>query len=149
MYDIFVSAGLPARLVPICITAGQDSHFDKGTYFVPKKDLVGSMVAIFQQRRLHVADLPLREQLLRELQNFRVRITMAGNETFRAWRESVHDAPCLSVAMNLWWNERENKRGVTGVNMGVVSRAPVFANPNAASSTPAASRFGNPGTASR
>jgi hypothetical protein len=40
--------------------------------------------------------------LAEELAAFRVKITLAGNETFEAWRERDHDDLVLAVAMALY-----------------------------------------------
>jgi hypothetical protein len=74
---------------------------------VPKKELVGMLQVLLQNRRLHVAGgLPDAPVLVRELENFRVRITAAANETFEAWRENAHDDLVLAVALAAWWGER-------------------------------------------
>jgi hypothetical protein len=56
-----------------------------------------------QNRRLQIAEgLPLTSVLADELAAFRVKITLAGNETFEAWRERDHDDLVLAVAMALY-----------------------------------------------
>jgi hypothetical protein len=44
--------------------------------------------------------------LVRELQNFQVKITAAANETFGVWRDGQHDDLVLAVALASWWGER-------------------------------------------
>ena len=43
--------------------------------------------------------------LMAELITFRSKITVAGNETFGAWRERDHDDLVLAVALALWLAE--------------------------------------------
>jgi hypothetical protein len=106
--DVFRSAGLPCRLVPILITGGHQTLYEGGEWHVPKKELVSSVQAALQQRCLKVAP-KLREAptLRRELEMFRVKVSVAtGNETFEAWRERDHDDLVLAVALAVWLAER-------------------------------------------
>jgi hypothetical protein len=50
--------------------------------------------------------LPDAATLVRELQNFQVKITVAANETFGVWRDGQHDDLVLAVALASWWGER-------------------------------------------
>jgi hypothetical protein len=60
-----------------------------------------------QGRRLQIARrLTEAATLVRELQNFQVKITAAANETFGAWRDGQHDDLVLAVALACWWSER-------------------------------------------
>jgi hypothetical protein len=62
--------------------------------------LASTLQMLMQSRRLTVApDLPLARALVKELVNFRVKITAAANETFEAWRSRAHDDLCLALAM--------------------------------------------------
>jgi hypothetical protein len=97
--DQFVSAGIAASLRPLTIAGGEKS----GGGSVAKKDLVGAVQVPFQNRRLQIAEgLPLASVLADELAAFWVKITLAGNETFEAWRERDHDDLVLAVAMALY-----------------------------------------------
>ena len=63
-----------------------------GSYHVPKKELITALQVVMQGRRLQIArSLPEAATLVRELQNFQVKITAAANETFGAWRDGQHD----------------------------------------------------------
>ena len=44
--------------------------------------------------------------LVEELQNFKLKITTASNDTYEAWRESVHDDLVLAAAMAAWLGEK-------------------------------------------
>ncbi len=104
--DMFTAAGM--RPVAITITGGtavtKKSPYDIG---VPKRDLAGLLVALYQGRRLKVAaSLPLAEVLTKELLNFKMKINLTtGNDSYEAWRESIHDDLVLSVAMACWYAE--------------------------------------------
>jgi hypothetical protein len=63
---------------------------------------------LLQSRRLKVLEtLPFAKELCSELQNFRVKITAAANETFASWREREHDDLVLATAMAGWYAERQ------------------------------------------
>lgn len=51
--------------------------------------------------------LPNVETLINELENFKVKISVSGNESFEAWRESVHDDLVLATAMAVWQAEHK------------------------------------------
>jgi hypothetical protein len=105
--ELFHKADLGLQLLPITITAGQQATAGVGGWSVPKKDLVGVMLALSQSRRFHIVpSLPDAATLGQELQQFRVKVTAAGNETFEAWRERDHDDLVLAVALAAWLGER-------------------------------------------
>ncbi len=45
--------------------------------------------------------------MIEELQNFRIKFTKAGNDTYEAWRESDHDDLVLAAAMAAWFGEKK------------------------------------------
>lgn len=105
--ELVRGANLPARVLPVLITAGHAMTYDEdGSAHVPKKELVSTLQALLQSRRLVVAPLPERELLVKELLAFRVKITVAANETFEAWRERDHDDLVLAVALACWGGEQ-------------------------------------------
>jgi hypothetical protein len=97
------------------VVTPSDDHGDH----VPKKELVTCLQLLLQQHRLAVASgLPDAEVLLRELQNFRVKITLAANETFGAWREGDHDDLVLAVAQACWHASRHPRWGPGAISSG-------------------------------
>ena len=74
---------------------------------MPKRELVSNLAIQFQSERLKIAKaLPEAAQLVEELQNFKMKITLAGNDTYEAWRESDHDDLVLAAAMACWYGEK-------------------------------------------
>lgn len=66
---------------------------------VPKSELVSKLQALLHSGQLKIAaSLPDAAVLARELQDFRVRFTEAGNATFSA-REGQHDDLVLALAL--------------------------------------------------
>jgi hypothetical protein len=107
--DLFRSAELPARLVPVTITGVMlaPRPQEGGAWHTPKKDLVGVMMTLIQAGRFHIVPtLKYAKVLGREIQEFRVRVTAAGNETFEPLRARDHDDCVLSVALACWYCER-------------------------------------------
>ncbi len=112
------------KIIPVTITAGgKMSGGAFGGYNVPKKELVSNLVIIFQSNRLRIArTLPEAPVLVEELQNFKLKITTAGNDTYEAWRKSDHDDLVLAAAMAAWYGE---KRLWSILKLPPMPRAPV------------------------
>lgn len=106
--DQFVHKGvIPIRAV--MITGGHQWSYDENgrSYNVPKKDLVAVVQLLLQSGRLHVAAaLAEAKTLVKELQNFRMKISAAMNELYGTWREGEHDDLVFAVAMAAWYSER-------------------------------------------
>ncbi len=101
--DLFKRATLHAKLEPVQIVGGATVSKEHGLNRVPKRDLVSVVQVALQNGRLRIAEkLPDVVTLTKELQNFQVKITDAGNDTYGAWREGTHDDLVLAVALALW-----------------------------------------------
>src|SRR5262249_30072942 len=112
------------HIVPVTITAGQTvSLTPDGAFHLPKKELVTALQLLLQSRRLLVART-LRDAgvLVRELENFRVKITPAANEIFGAWGTGQHDDLVVAVALAAWWSERPRVDGPIHVGGGMVAK---------------------------
>jgi hypothetical protein len=106
VYDLFRRSSIRARLVPVTITAGTVQTTDGQGFHVAKVILIGNLQTLLQTRRLQFADkMPEAAVLVRELQNYRVKVTQAANETFDA-REGQHDDTVLALALACWRGER-------------------------------------------
>jgi len=125
-------AALEHQIIPVTITFG--GHVTRGDdgYHVPKKDLVGVMHRLFGEQRIKIAKADANVSLLiKELDNFKVRITKALNETFQAWREGEHDDIVLAAAIGAWCGEHtpvgwDGTLGVGGRSMAAQHPAGVF-----------------------
>ena len=100
-------------VVPVSITGGQAvTVAEDRSFHVPKKELVTGLQVLIQSRRLRIArGLHEAAVLVRELQQFQVKITAAAHETFGVWREGQHDDLVLAVALACWWAERNPPLG--------------------------------------
>ena len=96
-----------ASLCPVLITGGQAvTRAPDLTWHVAKIELVSVLQALLSSRRLKIAsELPEARILIEELNAFKTKITVAGNETFGSWRERDHDDLVLAVALALWLAE--------------------------------------------
>jgi hypothetical protein len=111
--DMVCRAHLPVnKLISVNIAGGHLVTSGGGYRNVPKKDLVGVVQTCLQGRRLKVApDLREAKELIRELQTFKVKVSLAtGNETLEAWRERDHDDLVLAVALAVWAGETMQRK---------------------------------------
>lgn len=109
--DLFKSERMTAYLEPIQITGGSDVTSENGVTRVPKRDLVSTAQVFLQSDRLKIVPtLPEAATLVRELQNFQVKITDTAHDTYGAWREGSHDDLVLAVALALWIGENGTDR---------------------------------------
>ncbi len=108
VFDMLVQGPLADRVHPVTITAGEKGKRDgEGGSLVPKKELILALQRSLAGGRLLVAPgLTEAETLLQELMDFQVRITSAGNETFRARRQATHDDLVIAVGLAIWEAER-------------------------------------------
>lgn len=99
------------RLLPVMITGGtRIRRTDDGDWHVAKVALVSTVQSLLQSRRLQLAGgLAETKTLVRELENYRVKVTASLHETFNA-REGQHDDLVLALALACWWGERGGKR---------------------------------------
>jgi hypothetical protein len=105
--DQFRQAGL--RPLAVTITGGREIHRDGDDLHVPKRDLITSTQVTLQAGRLKIAEsLAEAATLVKELLEFRVRMTAAANDTYGAWREGQHDDLLLALAMAVWFREWHN-----------------------------------------
>ena len=93
-----------SRIVPVTLTAGEEEILASDGYWrVPKRNLVGVAQVLLQSQRLKIApDLAETQTLVKELLNFKVKITTAANDTYGAWREGQHDDLVLATALGCW-----------------------------------------------
>jgi len=103
VWDLMQTSGFRGQVNGITITGGNTVSREGGIYSVPKRDLVTSLQVAFQNGQLKIArGLPEGDALVKELTNFKVKISNAGHDTYEAWRESIHDDIVLSASMGLW-----------------------------------------------
>jgi hypothetical protein len=98
--DLFKSGGV--TFAGVMITGGDSESSEGNVYKVPKMTLVSRLQALLHEGRLQIQkELPEATELVKELQDFRVRFTESGHMTFGA-REGRHDDLVLALAMAAW-----------------------------------------------
>lgn len=104
--------GAHVHMFPVMITPGSSESFDADTGFwhVPKRELISSVQVVLGHGRLRFAKLPESETIKRELQNFKLKISKTGNDTYEAWRDGDHDDLVLALAMAVYFGERYRER---------------------------------------
>jgi len=101
------------EMTAVTITAGDSVARDGQDYRVPKRDLVGVCQVLLQNGRLKLArDMPLVPVLVKELLDFKVRVTAAANDVFGTWREGQHDDLVLALALAVWYAEYDSGQGI-------------------------------------
>jgi hypothetical protein len=74
---------------------------------VAKKELVSALQGLLQSRRLSIAStLPDTALLVKELETFKAKVTLAQAETLEDWRERPHDDLVLALAIAAWLGEK-------------------------------------------
>ena len=90
----------------VTVTGGDRVRREGRSSWVPKRDLIGAVQAALQGRRLKIAlGLPEAQTLLRELENFRVKVALSGHDSYgvgEEWRVGQHDDLVLALAVALW-----------------------------------------------
>ena len=105
--DMIRDAHLPASVYAITLTGGDAVTRDGMERHVPKRDVASTIAVLLQTRRLRISrQLKEAETLLRELLNFRVKISLAGHDSYEAWREQEHDDLVLAVGLAAWLFEK-------------------------------------------
>lgn len=105
--DLFRDDPVNAEIHPITVTAGATAVYGEGTWLVPKKDLVGELQVLLQSRRWRIApELEHADTLVRELQNFQIKVTPTANDAVTLWREGRDDDLVLAVAIAAWAGEK-------------------------------------------
>ena len=102
--DLLKREPMKAQLEPIQITGGDSVTREYGLTRVPKRDLVSAAQVALQTERLKIAEeLPEAQTLVRELENFQVKINLdTAHDSYGAWREGTHDDLVLAVSLALW-----------------------------------------------
>lgn len=99
VFDMFAGRRLLRMAQGVVITGGREVSGNRAGWSVPKGELVSKLQALLHAGDLRIAaSLPDAAVLARELQDFRVRFTEAGNATFNA-REGAHDDLVLALAL--------------------------------------------------
>jgi|SRR5699024_2155627 len=100
VFDLFAQAGL--RPKGLIITGGDKARTTGTGYSVAKLQLISRLQAHLHQEKLRISTkLKDAQALAKELQDFRVNMTSAGNAIFGA-RIGAHDDLVLALAIAVW-----------------------------------------------
>lgn len=114
VYDLFSKARIP-NLSGIAITGGREIKRKPYGWSVPKQILVSKVQALLHTKQLQIEEkLKDATALTRELQDFRVTYTSAGNAIFNA-RVGAHDDLVLAVCLAIFGATL--KRPATTINV--------------------------------
>lgn len=98
---------ITAQCMSILISAGHEVALtESGLLSIPKKNLASGLQVLLQTHRLQVASsLPDSATLVKELQNFKVKVTTLQENTLENWRDGQHDDLVLAVALAVYFSE--------------------------------------------
>jgi hypothetical protein len=106
LHDGFVNQ-VTCQYMAVSIDSGVDPSIGEGSIQVPRKELVGVLQVLLQNRRLKVpSSLPDANLLVDELVKFRAKVSVASDHTLESWREGPHDDLVLTVGLAAWQSER-------------------------------------------
>jgi hypothetical protein len=110
--DLFRASRLAYPLFPLSIHGG-DAVRDHGEIVgVPKRDLVAAFKVLFQGGALRIAEgLAEAPHLVRELVNFRVKVSAAGHDSYSNGGEAANDDLLCAGAMCAWAAQRGRRPG--------------------------------------
>jgi hypothetical protein len=111
--DMFLTSDLRCSLYAITIHGEDAVKWDGWQIRVPKRDLIGATQVLLQGARIKIASsLPEAAVLVKELLNFKVKIDpVTSHDSYRAWREGIHDDLVLSLALACWIGENQRRAG--------------------------------------
>ncbi len=101
--ELLRAARLGCQIIPVTITGGDREINSGGMWRVPKRDLINRLQLMLERKELQIASrLREAETLVRELINMRMKISIAGHDSYAARSESDHDDLVLAVALACW-----------------------------------------------
>ena len=107
--DLFRYGDLPCELRPVIIHGGVKVVIDRGLH-VPKRDLIGAVQVVLHTGRLQVArQSDVTDLWAKEMQNYQMKLTDSGHDTYNARGDSRHDDLVLGVALAVWLREYRNR----------------------------------------
>lgn len=99
--DRFLDSHLE-ELRAVNITSGREPSEGNDALNIPKRDLIMATLIAFEKGNIQfAADIPELSLLIDELQNFEMRFTARGNDTYSA-KGASHDDLVLALSLALW-----------------------------------------------
>ena len=113
--EMLRNASLGCQIVPVIITGGERETGSGGMWRVPKRDLINRLQIMFERKELKIAGrLREADHFARELMSMRVKLSVAGHDSYAAGRESDHDDLVVAVALACWRAKGPLSRPVWG-----------------------------------
>jgi hypothetical protein len=101
--DHLRAGGVGCRIRAVTVTGGQAEKSEGGYDYVPKKDLMAGLRVLLEYNELKIARvMRYVEEFKKEMADMRVKVTLAGNEQYGAWRDGEHDDLVFAVALGCW-----------------------------------------------
>jgi hypothetical protein len=91
----------------VTMVSGPATSLGTTSIHIPKTELVGTLQVLLQGRRLWIArDLPEADLLVRELENFKLKLVLPREDTMELWREGPQDDLVFAAALAAWVGEQ-------------------------------------------
>lgn len=84
----------------VSITAGQTTTINQYDVHIGKQELVSTLVGTLNSGTLHLPSDA--SDLVEELQNYEVRTSEAGRDSYGVFKTSAHDDEATARALSLW-----------------------------------------------
>ena len=96
----------------ITMTAGNAVNWSEpSSIHVPKIELVNTLQVLLQTHRLRMArQLPEATLLVRELENFKMKVVLSNQDTVESWREGPQDDLVFAASLAAWVGEQSLPR---------------------------------------
>ena len=92
--------------MPVKVIGEGRPHSEARYYYLPKRDMVQRISGTRAEKRLNLdLDHPLLPVLRKEVENFRIKFTNVGHDTYGAWRENEHDDLVFALGLACWWTQ--------------------------------------------
>lgn len=94
--------------IGVILTGGVSASYSESTtmWSLPKKDLVGALVTLYQTGRLKMnPKLPNLEEFRSQLQGFTAKLKKdSAHVSYEALTDDIHDDLVIAVALAAWWS---------------------------------------------
>ena len=105
--ELFEGAGIKPITIRITGAATEEEETDPGAWRIPKVELVGNLLSLYQSDRMKIAKtLELTPALVDELEQFKMRPPRIDPNDPESWREGQSDDLVFAVAVAAWRGNR-------------------------------------------
>lgn len=91
------------KVTGVLLTGGNRITQERRTLHIPKSALVSRLQVLFGGHRIHFAKHdPLAEEMIEELENFKLKVTQSANLQFEPFKTGGHDDLIVALGLACW-----------------------------------------------